>query len=256
MNENERIYQEGDHIKEIDGYEDYLIFDDGRVWSKKRKKFLKPSIQTFVNEKTGHKYLQARVQLWKHGIGKRYMVHRLVAMAFLPNPENKPVVNHLDEFDTLNNSVQNLQWATLSENRRYGTNIQRSAEHRTGRIVSEETKQNLRKIRLGSTLSKETKKKIGEKSLGRRVPTAIKKKLRDNGVKRLGVSVVACDIETHTPRYYFRSVADASRFVHNSINGRSPIRKCIKGEINHAYGFWWRYVKENEECRFENIDCL
>lgn len=44
MNKNERIYQEGDHIKEIDGYEDYLIFDDGRVWSKKRKKFLKPSI--------------------------------------------------------------------------------------------------------------------------------------------------------------------------------------------------------------------
>ena len=53
----------------------------------------------------------ATVQLFKNKIGKRLLVHRLVAEAFLPNPRNLPVVNHKDE-NKLNNNVDNLEWCT------------------------------------------------------------------------------------------------------------------------------------------------
>lgn len=55
------------------------------------------------------------VMLSKNGVSKRVKVHRLVAEAFIPNPENKPFVNHKD-FNVSNNTIANLEWCTQSEN--------------------------------------------------------------------------------------------------------------------------------------------
>jgi predicted XRE-type DNA-binding protein len=55
------------------------------------------------------------VELWNGGKGKRITVHRLVAQHFIPNPENKPEVNHLNGVKT-DNSVDNLEWVTSQEN--------------------------------------------------------------------------------------------------------------------------------------------
>lgn len=61
-------------------------------------------------------------------------IHRLVAEAFIPNPNNYEYVNHKDE-NKLNNSVDNLEWCSHRYNCNYGTAIQRSALHRTNKIV-------------------------------------------------------------------------------------------------------------------------
>lgn len=60
------------------------------------------------------------VRLHKNGVGKHVRVHRIIAMAFIPNPHNYPCINHKDE-DPTNNSISNLEWCTQSYNIGYGT---------------------------------------------------------------------------------------------------------------------------------------
>ena len=67
------------------------------------------------------------IQLYKDGRYHHYGVHRLVALAFIPNPDNLPQVNHKDE-DKTNNNVDNLEWCTAKYNSNYGTKNQRVNE--------------------------------------------------------------------------------------------------------------------------------
>lgn len=104
--------------KDIPGYEGkYQISNLGNVMSlhfkrsSTNKKLLKPI------KNNGYGYL--RVTLRKDGKYKAPTIHRLVAQAFIPNPENKPQVNHLD-CNPENNKVTNLEWVTREENVQYG----------------------------------------------------------------------------------------------------------------------------------------
>lgn len=84
-----------------------------------RKKRLRPA-------KYSRKYLQ--VTLYNGGRKECCAVHRLVALAFLPNPQNLPEVNHKDE-NKLNNRLDNLEWCTRAYNNSYGTAIERHVQN-------------------------------------------------------------------------------------------------------------------------------
>lgn len=103
--------------KDIPGYEGlYQASTDGRIRSTFRyKKVLKPNKQ-----KNGY----YSVQLFKNKIGKRILLHRLIALTFIENPYNKAQVNHKDE-NKQNNCVDNLEWTTAKENMNYGTRTKR-----------------------------------------------------------------------------------------------------------------------------------
>ena len=93
------------------GYEGlYLVSSDGQVKSLLSDKLLKPNYMT-----TG--YLS--VELFRDGKSKRLLIHRLVAEAFIDNPDNLPQVNHIDEVKS-NNCVSNLEWCTAKYNMNYG----------------------------------------------------------------------------------------------------------------------------------------
>ena len=109
----------------IDGFPDYLITSQGRVFSLKHDKLkeLKPAKNNW-----GYYY----VNLWKNGKMFTKTIHRLVAKAFIPNPENKPQVNHIDE-DVTNNHISNLEWVTARENLNHGTRNERASNSVKGK---------------------------------------------------------------------------------------------------------------------------
>lgn len=103
--------------KKIEGY-DYSINDLGEIRNDKTGKMK----SSFINKANGYK----TVDLWKSNQSKKVTIHRLLAESFIPNPENKPTVDHKDG-NRLNNDLSNLRWATYSEqNSRFKTNGVRS----------------------------------------------------------------------------------------------------------------------------------
>ena len=104
--------------------------------------------------------------------GKTYpkTIHRLVADAFIPNPENKPVVDHIDT-NPANNNVENLRWTTVQENCMNPLTRIHNSESKKGHKCylkhhSEETKRKLSEQRKGKKLSEEHKQKLREAHTG------------------------------------------------------------------------------------------
>ena len=81
-----------------------------------------------------------KVNLRKNGENKTCYVHRLIAQTFIPNPENLPEVNHIDE-DKTNNRVDNLEWKWHKDNINHGTHNERSAKTRTNGKLSKKVLQ-------------------------------------------------------------------------------------------------------------------
>lgn len=94
--------------KRIKDYEDYAITDDGKVISYKYKT---PRVMKTWYQKAGYE----NIKLCKNNQTKHFLIHRMVAEAFIPNPNNLPEVNHKNK-NRQDNRVENLEWCTRIEN--------------------------------------------------------------------------------------------------------------------------------------------
>ena len=107
-----------EYWKEISGYPEYHISSDGRIRSDKVR--AAKCIDGILKQSKIGPYLAIGLQL--NNQRSSHLIHRLVAMHFIPNPENKRTVNHKNGIST-DNRVCNLEWATQSENLKHSYRV-------------------------------------------------------------------------------------------------------------------------------------
>lgn len=96
----------------INGFCEYLIDTNGVVYNKDG------SIKKYSVNRSGYRIVTLRLNKKNYS----FQIHRLVAIQFIPNPNNLPVVNHIDG-DKQNNCISNLEWCTYSENTRHAIDV-------------------------------------------------------------------------------------------------------------------------------------
>ena len=96
--------KKGEQWRKVKDYDKYLVSNYGRVYSENISRLLKPD--------NSRRYLA--MKLTKDGKSKNVLIHKIVAQAFVPNPDNKPYIHHKD-VNVLNNHADNLMWVTMQE---------------------------------------------------------------------------------------------------------------------------------------------
>ena len=112
--------------KDVKGYENlYKISSLGRIKNAQKNTFLK---------QTNHSCGYLTVELRKNKIAKKRYMHRLVAEAFIPNPDNLTQVNHKNE-NKKDNNIKNLEWCSPQYNSTYGTRLERFSKSKKKRVL-------------------------------------------------------------------------------------------------------------------------
>lgn len=128
--------------KDIEGYEGlYQVSNKGRIKSLNYRRTGKEGMLKGKPDKNGYLI----VFLYKKGEKpKPFLIHRLVAKGFIPNVNDLPEVNHIDE-NKENNHVENLEWCDRKYNMNYGTRTKRSVENRKGKKHKKHKKHKLKR---------------------------------------------------------------------------------------------------------------
>ena len=215
--------------KDVKNYEGlYEVSNLGRVKSLNYNRTRKEKIL-----KSGYVCGYCKVVLWKYGKKKMYTVHRLVAEHFIPNPDNKPCIDHIDG-NRSNNRVENLRWCTYKENSNNPITLQRMSEAQKGE----------KHPMYGKHHTEETKKKISENLKGENNPN-YGKTFSEEHKKRIGEAnsktVLQLDKQTGEVIREFPSTREVERqygFANTHISA------CCLGKLKSAYGFRWKFATD------------
>lgn len=210
-----------------------------------RKRQLKGKVLRTHDNGVGYKFVFLRKDLVTH----KFYIHRLVADAFIPNPYNKPQVDHIDTMPS-NNYVGNLKWVTQSENNYNPITNGRMKSHggvnssRYGSHLSEETKRKLSIAHAGKKHSEETKRKLSELNKGRKIGL-------DALIKR-SIPVLQYSAEGLFLKEWY-----GAGFVEHELGiDRGHITDCCKKKPHNktAGGFIWCYA--DDTVRIKQIESL
>ena len=229
-------------IKDYEGK--YYVTQQGDVVNAKGN-----TLTPTINKKTGYK----EVSLWKDNKGLTRMIHRLVALTYLTNPNNLPEVNHIDG-NKLNNHVDNLEWVTRSENMIHAYSI---GLIKQTKLLNDPTYETL----LERFLQGESMTSLAlEHSAGlTRVTINMRKLAKDLGMheqfeaqlkeqKRIRNTQANAAKQQEVAQYTLEgelvaihaSLTSASKALGKSTTG--PISNAVHGMTKSAYGFKWELV--------------
>lgn len=180
---NPLLYDKIMEWKKIKKFENYSVSNTGLIMNNKTGSILKTTIKK-KRSLVGYEL----VYLYNKEGRKCLSVHRLVALAFIPNPKNYPQINHKDE-NSLNNNVDNLEWCTLKYNANYGSLKERKRQQM---LQNNPFK--------GKKHSKQTIEIMRAKKIG--LPSKCKKKVVINGVKYESVSKAMKELHLSTRAFY------------------------------------------------------
>ena len=203
--------------RDIPGYEGYYqVSNLGRV--KGLSRWINGNKQGYTTEhilKEGKNKGYCRVTLSVDTKHKNFSVHRLVAIAFIPNPNNYPQINHKDG-NKANNIVTNLEWCNASQNNFHKFNV-------LGYKITQETRKKLSSKSKGRKWSEEYKRNLSEVLKGKKKPALCKKVLCKNTGE------------------VFDSVREAA--IVKKVCA-SNITMCCHGRIKRTKGLEWEFINE------------
>lgn len=222
-------------MKDVVGYEGlYGVTEDGQVWSYRAKRFLAQQLQKgYYN-----------VHLSRDGKAKYVAVHRIVALAYVENPdsENFTIINHKDE-NPLNNHYTNLEWCSVNYNNHYGTKNKRSSSSNKSSTTQGYSVRCIETDLIYHSIA-EASRKTGISKAGisqvcngkQRTAGKMHWEFVDNITnKKASPRPVHCI----TTNITYCTASEAER--ETGINSSSILRVC-KGERKTANGLEWEYV--------------
>ena len=229
-------------MKPIFGFENYLIDIEGNVINSKKGNQIKHSL----NE-NGYLY----VSLWRWNRSTSITVHRLVAETYIPNPERKPVVNHIDA-NRANPHRDNLEWVTQSENVQHAYRLGTMSQKRT--LSPEQLQQCLNRFLSGENMTKlacESKHGLSRLSINLRnlaVQTGTVDQFTQELIRQKNgrnkdanenrkLAVLQLNREGVTVAEH-ASLTAATAALGKETSG--PISNVLSGRQKIAYGFMWR----------------
>lgn len=166
------------------------------------------------------RYVSVNLEDKKSKKSTRNSVHRFVAQSFIPNPENKPCINHKDG-NKQNNHVSNLEWCTYKENSFHAV----STGLLKPRKLTEEHKARLRELHIGAESLREWKKNNKHVLIKRALAASMLQVKKVNQFDKNGIFIKQ-----------WNSIAEASRATGAS---QTTICRCTKGKLKTSGGFKW-----------------